>query len=190
MLDEEEKVYICHVQCQQIIVDVSSGKSAKQLLEIKTDKQKLSGSSTNEGIWYNQLIDGTAISSTDQLTSKINQFFIGLTSEFTSLTPGDITRFHGACIPQELFVTNWEAYRALRDIKTKKADGPDGIRSVILKLFAFELAPVVADIYNSTLCEGVIPPLLKRAIVHPLPKVTPPKSIEDDVRPISHMPAR
>ena len=49
------------------------------------------------------------------------------------------TRFHGACIPQELFVTNWEAYRALRDIKTKKAAGPDGIPSVILKLFPLNL---------------------------------------------------
>ena len=84
-----------------------------------------------------------------------------------------------------LFVTNWEAYKALRDIKTKKAAGPDGIPSVVLKLFAFELAPVVADLYNSTLREGFIPPLLKSAIVHPLPKVTPTKCIEDDVRSIS-----
>ena len=40
--------------------------------------------------------------------------------------PGDfdITRFHDSCIPQELYVTNWEAYKALRDIKTKKAAGP------------------------------------------------------------------
>ena len=45
--------------------------------------------------------------------------------------------------------------------------------------------PVVADLYNSTLREGFIPPLLKSAIVHPLPKVTNPKCIEDDVRPIS-----
>ena len=40
--------------------------------------------------------------------------------------------------------------------------------------------PVVADLYNSTLREGFIPPLLKSTIVHPLPKC-----IEDDVRPIS-----
>ena len=39
---------------------------------------------------------------------------------------------------------------------------------------------VVADLYDSTLCEGFIPPLLKSAIVPSLPKVTPPKCIEDD----------
>ena len=59
------------------------------------------------------------------------------------------TRFHGACIPQELFVTNWEAYKALRDVKTKNAAGPDVFPSVVLKLFTFEHAPVVADLYNS-----------------------------------------
>ena len=74
--------------------------------------------------------------------------------------------------------------KSLCDIKTKKAAGPDRIPSVVLKLFAFELAPVVADLYNATFREGFIPPLLKSAIVHPLPKVTPPKCIEDDVRPI------
>ena len=36
----------------------------------------------------------------------------------------DITRFHGSCIPQELYVTNWEAYKALRYIETKKAARP------------------------------------------------------------------
>ena len=49
------------------------------------------------------------------------------------------TRFYGACIHQELFVIDWEAYKALRDIKTKKAAEPDGIPSVILKLFALNL---------------------------------------------------
>ena len=43
---------------------------------------------------------------------------------------------------------------------------------------------VVADLYDSTLCEGFIPPLLKSAIVPSLPKLTPPKCIEDDVRSI------
>ena len=41
----------------------------------------------------------------------------------------------------------WGACKALRDIKTKKAAGPDGI--VVPKIFAFELTPVVADLYNS-----------------------------------------
>ena len=79
----------------------------------------------------------------------------------------------------------WKAYKALRDIKTKKAAEPDGIPSVVPKLLPFELPPVVADLDNSTFRDRFIPPLLKSAIVHLLPKVTPTKCIDDDVRPIS-----
>ena len=39
--------------------------------------------------------------------------------------------------------------------------------------------------YNTSLCEGVVHPSLKHAIVSPLPKQMPPKSVENDVRPIS-----
>ena len=35
----------------------------------------------------------------------------------------DITTLHGSCIPQELYVTNSEAYKVLRHINTKKAAG-------------------------------------------------------------------
>ena len=55
----------------------------------------------------------------------------------------DITRFHGACIHQELFVTNWEAYKALRDINTKRAAGPDGSHSVFLNLFGLNLGQLL-----------------------------------------------
>ena len=61
---------------------------------------------------------------------------------------------------------------------------PDGIPNIVLKEFAFELAPLIADMYNTSLCEGVVPPL-KHAIVSPLPKQMPPKSVENDIRPIS-----
>ena len=57
----------------------------------------------------------------------------------------DITRFHGACIHQALFVTNWEAHKALREIKTKRAAGPDGIHrfsSGFLPLNLRQLLPI------------------------------------------------
>jgi len=52
-------------------------------------------------------------------------------------------------------------------------------------MFACELAPVLADIYNVSIQQGVFPQRLKRAIVRPIPKQSPPTSIEDDLRPIS-----
>ena len=46
---------------------------------------------------------------------------------------------------------------------------PDSIPNIVLKEFVFELAPLIADMYNTYLCEGVVPPSLKHAIVPPPP---------------------
>ena len=55
----------------------------------------------------------------------------------------------------------------------------------VLKEFAPELAPLIMDIYNCSFREGYIPDLLKRSIINPLPKVSPPQEIQTDLRPIS-----
>jgi len=47
------------------------------------------------------------------------------------------------------------------------------------------LAQPVAAIFNSSLQEGYVPPRWKSAIVTPLPKKSPPTSIQKDIRPIS-----
>ncbi|PFX20773.1 putative RNA-directed DNA polymerase from transposon BS [Stylophora pistillata] len=112
-------------------------------------------------------------------------FFCDLTSSFTPIVSSDVANITVTEIPDELYVSESEAYKALASTKIKKASGSDDLPSVILKVFAFELAPVVDNIYNATLKDGLIPPLLKCAIVHPIPKQTPPKSIEDDIRPVS-----
>ena len=70
-------------------------------------------------------------------------------------------------------------------MKTKKSPGPDEIPNVVWKEFAFELSPALADIYNSSLGQGYFPTQLKQAIVVPVPKLRPPKSVENDLRPIS-----
>ena len=59
-------------------------------------------------------------------------------------------------IPPDLFVTVREAYIALRQTKVKKAPGPDGIHNIVLKQFAFEFAPLIADMYNTSLREGCL----------------------------------
>ena len=82
-------------------------------------------------------------------------------------------------------MTSRIAYNALRCIKLKKSAGPDPFPNQVWKAFAFELSPVVCDLYNSLLTVGYIPDLLKESLAHPLPKCSPPKSISDDLRPIT-----
>ena len=146
----------------------------------------LSGVSCNDDEWFHQLIDESSADPLFSLCDKINNFFSSLTSDFVPLSSQDITNLpFGPPIPPVLLVTPAEACAALSSIKVRKSAGPDQVPNVILKEFAIELAAVVADIYNASLCEGYLPSLLKEAIVIPIPKQKPPKSIENDIRPIS-----
>ena len=88
-------------------------------------------------------------------------------------------------VPQHLYVSDYKVYKTLCALKTKKSPGPDGIPIVVWKEFAFELSPALDDIYNSSLEQGYFPTQLKQAIVVPVPKLRPPKSVENDLRPIS-----
>ena len=88
-------------------------------------------------------------------------------------------------IPADLYASLPKAYIALRSIKLRKARGPDGIPNIILKTFSFELAPVIAAIYNASLREGYLPPLGKSVAVNPIPKQRPSRAIAAELRPIS-----
>ena len=79
----------------------------------------------------------------------------------------------------------WENFARKFPEMTVVTTGPDGIPIVVWKEFAFELSPALADIYNSSLEQGYFPTQLKQAIVVPVPKLPPPKSVENDLRPIS-----
>ena len=59
------------------------------------------------------------------------------------------------------------------------------IPNKILKTFAFEFAPVITVIFNTSMKQGIFLDQLKRSFVVPIPKVSPPSFIEDDLRPIS-----
>ena len=135
-------------------------------------------------IWYRQLIDKSE--SITSLGERINTFFCSLTSDFEPLTVDDILGIpvEASEIPADLYVSLREADIALRSIKLRKARGPDGITNIILKT-SLELAPVIAAIYNASLREGYLLPLLKSAVVNPIPKQRPPRAIDADLRPIS-----
>ena len=70
-------------------------------------------------------------------------------------------------------------------LKVRKSPGPELISNIVWKEFAFELSPVLADIYNSSLEQGYIPAQLKQAIVVPVPQCRLPASVESDLRPVS-----
>ena len=79
-------------------------------------------------------------------------------------------------IPQ---VPEAEVIEALANMDTSKSNTKDDIPAKILKTFALQLGKPVTDIINSSIRQGCWPNIFKLEVVTPVPKVFPPKSIED-----------
>ena len=79
-------------------------------------------------------------------------------------------------------------YKALRGIKSNKSGRSDPVPGKVWKEFAFELSPVITNIYNASMVQGYVPVFLKQSEVVPVPKCSPPIVVEQDLRPISLTP--
>jgi Reverse transcriptase (RNA-dependent DNA polymerase) len=82
-------------------------------------------------------------------------------------------------------ITPIEVFHKLSHINVHKSPGPDGLPNWFLRDFAFAISEPICHIFQSSLKQGVVPRLWKMANVVPVPKVNPPQSIEQDLRPIS-----
>ncbi|CAB3992549.1 Hypothetical predicted protein [Paramuricea clavata] len=147
---------------------------------------KTLGGLSSQDCWYHQLLSEVNPTCSELAESYNNFLVAGLTSHFQPLDH----KFHNDTgelmeVPDRCLVDTGKVYSTLRHIKVTKSPGPDNIPNKILKTFAFELAPVVTDIYNASMVQGNFPQQLKCAFVIPIPKVSPPGSIEDNLRPIS-----
>ncbi len=105
------------------------------------------------------------------------------------LKPLDDTR-DTACtdIPEQFIIYPEEIFKKLELINTRKAPGPDNLPNWILKEFAFALCDPICCIFNASIRSRTVPLLWKSANVVPIPKVKPPMSVENDLRPISLTP--
>lgn len=104
------------------------------------------------------------------------------TDYFTPLEPPALAPQE---VPPEFLISEREAFRALLAVKIIKAIGPDCIPNRAVKDFAQELAPVVKDIYNTSVSEGYFPDALKASLLNPTPKISPLQQVETDLRPIA-----
>jgi hypothetical protein len=133
-------------------------------------------------VQYNQLLSNVVPNCHD-LAEVFNCFLSGLTSHFAPLRREEEQLDFN--VPGEYLIDANKVYNELRKIRTNKSPGPEMIPIKILKVFPYELAPVITDIYNSSIIQGAFPMNLKWSVVVPIPKVSLPQSVEDDLRPIS-----
>mgnify|MGYP001548856308 CR=1 FL=1 len=125
--------------------------------------------------------------STTSLADTINEFFVSVSAH---LPPFDEGALDGLIddYSEQFIIDPPQIERLLSSINVHKSSGPDGLPSWLLRDFAPLLSEPLAAIFNASLREGYFPPVWKSAEVVPAPKVNPPTSIQNDLRPISLLP--
>lgn len=123
----------------------------------------------------------------EQLAECINNFFVNVSSHLPKVNP-DILANLDDDYNQDFIVDPSEVENRLVHINIHKAQGPDGLPNWLLRDFAPYLCQPLAAIFNASIREGYVPPIWKSAEVIPVPKVSKPRSIQTDLRPISLLP--
>jgi len=130
----------------------------------------------------------------DRMAEDINHFFVNIASDIPLLCDDFLTSLNTAkhdgdtddhCESDKFVIYPWEVELKLLNICTYKAPGPDELPNWLLKDMAPFLADPVCAIFNSSLRQGHVPKIWKQANVIPVPKIHPPKLVENDLRPIS-----
>ena len=129
------------------------------------------------------LFDGDLI----RMANNINIFMQSVSND---LKPLDVNLIPDACdaCPDEYIIDPFEVESKLSRINSHKSNGPDELPNWFLKEFSVFLAEPVCSIFNASIREGEVPSVWKLANVVPIPKVSPPKAISTDIRPISLTP--
>ncbi|CAH8566009.1 unnamed protein product [Dicrocoelium dendriticum] len=76
-----------------------------------------------------------------------------------------------------------EVAQLLANLDGTKPAGPDGLHPLVLKSLSTILSPIVTDLFNRSLSEGLLPVDWKCAVVKPIPKGGDPSKV-DNYRPI------
>jgi len=126
-----------------------------------------------------------------ELATIINASLLNVSADLERLGPEAANNDNEQEAPPiefEYIVSPEEVFHKLEQIKTRKSPGPDNLPNWFLRDFAFALCEPLCYIFNSSLHEGVVPTIWKQANIIVIPKTKPPKSVEQDLRPISLTP--
>ena len=149
--------------------------------------KKLTGQSAKPELL--PLINSVAGGDAQLLADLINSSLQQVSNDLSPLPPvyspetSDVTD-----VGSEYVIQPFEVFYKLTRIRIHKSPGPDNIPNWFLRDFAFAISEPICHIFNASVSQGIVPSLWKRANVVPIPKSRPPKSIYDDLRPISLTP--
>ena len=153
----------------------------------KGDSRPLWGylrSQRQDNMGVSPLKDGGILhsNSLSQATILNNQF----KSVFNDVEQGEIPRLYGPDYPDiaDLYISIQGVEKLLHNICPTKAAGPDSISCCFLKECSGELAPILSQIFNQSLLEGVVPSDWRKANVAPVFKKGN-RDLAENYRPVS-----
>ena len=150
--------------------------------------KKLMGIEANDSSKMQGLANKVADGNCEMLANSMNDFFVSVSEHLPRLNVNNEVFAVEGKLPDEFIISIQTTFKALRNIKSNKASGPDNTPAWVLKDHAALLAPPLTAIFNCSLREGKLPNEWKMANIIPLPKSNPPASIHKDIRPISLTP--
>jgi len=150
------------------------------------ETKKLTGQSVKQKFELLPLINSVADGDAQLLADLINSSLQQVSNDLQPLPTEYSVETLDTAI--EYVIQPLEVFCKLSRIKVHKSPGPDGIPNWCLRDFAFALSEPICHIFNASISQGIVPSLWKSANVVPIPKSRPPKSIQDDLRPISLTP--
>ena len=173
----------------------------KKVHETEGDKYKMWGaiSQISNGYKTNhlknnsikELIDkeGNAISSPKPMANLLNDYFNNIGNSLAKKLPlrGNPMNFMKKDIQNSIFLFNTsveEVYKLINKLSIKKSSGPDGVTGYLLKVTQHVIVPVITDLFNKCLHDGVFPEVFKTAQIVPLFKEGDASS-PNNYRPIS-----
>ncbi|KAK1785700.1 hypothetical protein P4O66_019049 [Electrophorus voltai] len=129
----------------------------------------------------------------DSLVNELNTFFAHFEtiSSSTNANSASVYNANGAigtanCACTDptieqcpLIITESDVRRVFKKVNTRKAAGPDGICSRVLKACPDQLASIFTNIFNLSLMLGIIPSSFKWYTIIPVPKIPRPSSLND-----------
>ena len=121
------------------------------------------------------------------LAEEINDFFVSVSAHFPPFDLSSLNSLTPDHSDQYIIEPSQVEHRLLH-INVHKSSGPDGLPNWLLKEFAPIICQPLAAIFNASLREGYVPPLWKSVEIVPVPKINPPSSIQNDLRPIAILP--
>lgn len=139
---------------------------------------------------YKLEVDGRQISDTKEIANVFNNFFssIGENTVSSLSSDGDINKFRTMEVSARYIflrpAEQSEVLNIIRSLDSSKATGDDGFPIRALKLHGVSLSEIICSCFNDSICSGIYPDCLKKAIVHPIFKGGDPKT-PTNYRPIS-----